>query len=187
MGNVLSLHVDVLPVIAARLGLSVEQITGFADCFARLLTGRITAEEFWAALNRRFGTDVRENLWVSLFHPANDRRVERLILRLKAAGHTVVCGTNTIDEHYRYHLEHGEYAVFDRVYASHLMKSAKPSPDFFHHILKAEGWRAGEACFIDDNAENVAAARDLGIRSHLYQSSEALRDWLAAERIFEAS
>jgi len=188
MGNVLSRNVEVLPAIARRLGLTVEQILGFAgESLAGLLTGRATAEEFWRALNRHFGTDVREDLWLTLFHPANDRRIERLILRLKAAGYAVVCGTNTIAGHYRHHLEHGEYAVFERVYASHRIGAAKPAPEFFLHILKAEGWQAREVFFIDDSAEHVAAAGELGIRSHHYRRFGTLREWLAAERVFAAS
>ncbi len=140
MGNVLSLDVDVLPCMAARLGMTIERITDYAgDDFGDLLVGAKTAEEFWRDFNRHFGTDVREDLLITCFHPATDPRMERLILDLKAAGHRVVCGTNAFEKHYRYHLERGEYAVFDRVYASNLMGIAKPSPDFFQHILDAGG------------------------------------------------
>jgi phosphoglycolate phosphatase-like HAD superfamily hydrolase len=129
MGNVLSLEVDVLPCMAARLGMSIGQITDYAGVdFDELLVGAKTAEEFWQGFNRYFGTDVREDLLITCFHPVNDERVRRLILELKAAGHRVVCGTNAFEKHYRYHLERGEYAVFDHVYASNLLGIAKPSP-----------------------------------------------------------
>ena len=184
MGNVLSLDVDVLPPIAAKLGMTVEQIVGFAgDDFDELLTGAITAEELWEAFNEHFGTNVREDLLITLFHPVTDQRVARLILDLKAAGQRVVCGTNCFEKHYLYHLERGEYAVFDKIYASHLMKVAKPSPAFWAHILEQEGWQARETFFIDDGAANVVAARDLGIHSLLYESFEQLREWLAEKRV----
>jgi len=185
MGNVLSLDVDVLPPIAARLGLTIEQITDYAgDDFGELLVGAKTAEVFWQGFNRHFGMDVREDLLITCFHPSNDARMERLILDLKAAGHRVVCGTNAFEKHYRYHLEHGEYAVFDRVYASNLMGVAKPSPEFFRHILEQEGWQAGDSFFVDDRAVNVEAARELGMRAFLYEYGSpaafpALRAWLA--------
>jgi hypothetical protein len=108
MGNVLSLDVDVMPCMAARLSMTVEQVRGYAgEDFRRLLIGAETAEEFWQGFNRHFGTDVKEDLLITCFHPVNDARMERLIFDLKAAGHRVVCGTNALEKHYRYHLEHG--------------------------------------------------------------------------------
>jgi len=186
MGNVLSLGVDVVPRVAERLGMTVEQLVGYGrHDFEALMTGGMTAEEFWEGFNRHFGTDVREDLLTVFFHPVTDKRVERLILDLKAAGHRVVCGSNTFERHYRYHLEHGEYAVFDKVYASHLMKVAKPSPAFYEHILEHEGWRPCDTFFIDDRASNVAPARELGIHSLLYESYEGLKAWLAAEAVLQ--
>jgi FMN phosphatase YigB (HAD superfamily) len=185
MGNVLSLDVDVLPCMAAKLGMTVGQITGYAgDDFDDLLVGAKTAEEFWGGFNRHFGTDVREDLLITCFHPSNDVRMEQLILDLKAGGHRVVCGTNAFETHYRYHLARGQYAVFDRVYASNLLGIAKPSPAFFRHILDREGWPAGETFFIDDRAANVAAAGDLGMQPFLYDVASpaafaALLGWLA--------
>jgi glucose-1-phosphatase len=185
MGNVLSLDVDVLPCTASKLGMTSQQITDYAaGDFGDLLVGGKTAEEFWQGFNRHFGTDVREDLLITCFHPANDAGMERLILDLKAAGHRVVCGTNAFEKHYRYHLEHGEYAVFDRVYASNLMGIAKPSPQFFRHILEQEGWQAGATYFVDDRAANVEAAREMGMRAFQYaygsrEAIPALRAWLA--------
>jgi len=187
MGNVLSRDVDVLPCMAARLGMPIPAITEYAgDDFDDLLVGAKTAGEFWEGFNRHFGTDVREDLLITCFHPVTDGRMERLILDLRAAGHRVVCGTNAFESHYRYHLEHGEYAVFDRVYASNRMGIAKPSPAFFRHILEQEGWQARDTFFVDDRAANVEAARDLGMRPFLYDHGSpsgfaALRAWLAGE------
>jgi FMN phosphatase YigB (HAD superfamily) len=106
-----------------------------------------------------------------------------LILDLKGAGHRVVCGSNTFERHYLYHLERGEYAVFDRVYASHLIKVAKPSPAFYRHILEAEGWAAAETYFVDDREANVASARGLGIHALLYESFAGLEAWLAGRKL----
>jgi HAD superfamily hydrolase (TIGR01509 family) len=191
MGNVLSLDVDVVPCMCARLGMTSQQITEYArEDFADLLVGAKTAEEFWQGFNRHFGTDVREDLLITCFHPATDPRMERLILDVKAAGHRVVCGTNAFEKHYRYHLERGEYAVFDHVYASNLLGIAKPSPAFFRHILEQEGWQAGDTFFIDDRAANVAAARDLDMRPFLYESPRefpALLAWLADAKALPAA
>ena len=185
MGNVLSLDVDVLPCMAARLGMPIGRIVDFGgDDFGDLLVGAKTAEDFWRDFNRHFGMDVREDLMITCFHPRTDPGMERLILDLKAAGHRVVCGTNAFEKHYRYHLERGEYAVFDRVYASNLLGIAKPSPAFFRHILDQEGWQAGDTFFVDDRVANVEAARELGMHAFMYDHESpaavaALRAWLA--------
>lgn len=183
MGNVLSLDVDVLPCMAARLGMPIREIADYARRdFDVLLVGATTAGEFWDRFNRHFGTDVREDLLITCFHPHSDPRMERLILDLKTGGHRVVCGTNAFETHYRYHLERGEYAVFDRVYTSNLLGIAKPSPEFFRRILAEEGWRVEDTLFVDDRIENVAAARELGMRAFLYESRDSLaelRAWLA--------
>jgi glucose-1-phosphatase len=182
MGGVLSLGVDVVPPIARKLGIPADRLLDFSgDDFHALSIGAMTAEEYWKAFNAQFGTDVREDLLIGLFHPVLDERVKRLILGLKAAGHRVVCGTNTFEKHYLYHLEHGDYSVFDRVYASHIIGIAKPDPAFFRHILEREEWPAGDAFFIDDNAANIAAAAKLGLNAHHYLAFEPLAAWLAGK------
>jgi putative hydrolase of the HAD superfamily len=123
--------------------------------------------------------DVREDLLITRFHPETDTRVEQLIIDLKAAGHRVVCGTNTFEKHYRHHLERGGYEVFDAVYASHIIGLAKSSEAFFQHILQQEGWRARDVFFIDDTADNVAAAAGMGMHAFLYESFPPLPAWLA--------
>ena len=122
---------------------------------------------------------MREDLLITLFHPVLDERVKQLILDLKAAGHRVVCGTNAFERHYEYHVEHGEYAVFDRVHPSHLMGVAKPSAAFYEHVLQREGWSARGTFFIDDGEANVATAGAMGIRSFHYTSFPLLQRWLA--------
>jgi len=66
-------------------------------------------------------------------------------------------------------MEGGDYRVFHRVYASHLMGVAKPDPEFFRRILREESWRPEEVTFVDDMAKNVEAAAGLGIHAILYR------------------
>jgi glucose-1-phosphatase len=182
MGNVLALDVDVLPGIAERTGISIPEIERYSgDDFPGLLTGVLGTAEYWRGFNRHFGTDVREDLMITLFHPVIDPRMLALIRGLKADGHRVVCGTNAFDTHYRYHVEHGEYEVFDQVYASNVIGIAKPDPAFFEHILAAEAWQAAGTFFVDDRAENIHVAQELGLRAFLYDSFDRFAAWLAVE------
>ncbi len=182
MGNVVSRSVDVVPRIAERLGIGALQLLEFSrPHFEALTTGRESDAEYWRSFNERFGTDQREDLLVTLFQPQVDGRVRQLILDLKAEGHRVVCGTNTIEGHYLRHRSNGDYAAFDRVYPSHLVGAAKPDPAFLGHILREERRGPAEALFVDDDPANVDSARRQGIRSFLYRSFTALTAWLAEQ------
>jgi putative hydrolase of the HAD superfamily len=182
MGNVLSLNVDVIPIIVAELGIDLQDFMDFSgEDFYELSVGKMQPEEYWRAFNRRFDTDVREDLLITRFHPVIDEKVKGLILELKDAGHRVVCGTNTFEKHYQRHLERGDYSVFEKVYASHIMGIAKPSAAFFEYILEKESWPARETLFIDDLLPNVKAASGVGITGIHYVSFETLKEKLREE------
>ena len=77
------------------------------------------------------------------FRPENDERMASLVLEIRDCGHRVVCGTNTLDSHYRLLRDRGDFRIFDAVYASHLMGCAKPEAEFYRFILSAEDARPG--------------------------------------------
>ncbi|MFE2327585.1 HAD family hydrolase [Streptomyces sp. NPDC059385] len=53
--------------------------------------------------------------------------------------------------------------------------SAKPEPAAYRWCVRALGLPPGEVLFVDDRAENVRAARELGLRGHLFTSPEELK------------
>jgi epoxide hydrolase-like predicted phosphatase len=61
--------------------------------------------------------------------------------------------------------------AFDLIVVSAEEKVMKPDPEIYRRTLKRLGCEAAESVFIDDFAENVAAARDLGMNViHFNQS-----------------
>jgi len=52
------------------------------------------------------------------------------------------------------------------------LKQTKPGPEIYLHCLKGLGIAPGEALFLDDREENVAAARLLGIHAIHFSSPE---------------
>lgn len=136
--------------------------------------GRINSAEFWRRFSERSGITVQTDWWQWLFHPVMDKGTAAIIAALRAAGNRVVCGTNTIDSHYRNHCERGDYALFDQTYASFLMGVSKPDPAFWRIILAAEGAEAASCVFIDDRQENCDAAAGLGIRAIRFEGAAAL-------------
>ncbi|MDA3958995.1 HAD family phosphatase [Oceanispirochaeta sp.] len=181
MVGVLVRNFDVLPRIASLLGLTQESlIQSIRDDFMPLMEGTLSGREFWTRFSQKSGIALPEqgNLLIDLYSPSLDGDTGNLIRRLKGYC-PVVCGTNTMREHYDYHLEKGDYRVFDSVYASHLMGVAKPKSAFYQWILDREKVRPEEAVFADDLLENIETARSLGIHSFLYTEADAFEDDLA--------
>ncbi|MDR0657210.1 MAG: HAD family phosphatase [Treponema sp.] len=185
MGGVMVRDFNIFPELLPFLGFTVNS---FAEIDKRLSgellrhsRGEISEEEFWklyTAITGRTLPPHDEALLGKFFHPKIDEPTAELVGELKAAGMRVVAGTNVIDAHYRIHHTLGQYAVFDKVYASHLMGIAKPDPAFYEYILKAEGIQAADAFFTDDMAGNVSAASGAGLNAFVYTGAAALRERL---------
>lgn len=63
-----------------------------------------------------------------------------------------------------YSISDFERQFFHKAYFSHLVNKRKPEPDIFEFVLKDAGIDPTETLFIDDNADNVAAASQWGIK-----------------------
>jgi len=77
-----------------------------------------------------------------------------------------------------------EAALFDRfrgIIVSGEEKMVKPDPRIFALALERFGITAGEALFVDDRADNVAAAEAAGMRAHLFVDEPPLRARLVNE------
>jgi epoxide hydrolase-like predicted phosphatase len=64
---------------------------------------------------------------------------------------------------------------FDEIVISSRLGMIKPNPDIFNYTLIRLKVDSHEAIFIDDRLSNVAAARQLGIKSILYDSMAQLQ------------
>ncbi|GGF52701.1 haloacid dehalogenase [Marmoricola endophyticus] len=74
----------------------------------------------------------------------------------------------------------------DGVFYSCAVGAAKPDPVFFERVADALGEDPGDLLFVDDMAENVAAARAVGLHAeqwHFTDGVEALRVTLAEHGI----
>ena len=104
---------------------------------------------------------------------AADERVMDAIARLRGQG--IVCGLATSQERYR--AEYMRTAMrfagrFDRLFFSCELGCQKPDHAYYQHITRALGLPAGEILFWDDNAANVAAARECGWQAEVYDTYE---------------
>ncbi len=69
-------------------------------------------------------------------------------------------------------------ALAEGVISSHEVGHRKPDKEIFRLALLRAGAEAGQALFIDDKFENVAAARELGINAHQYAGLPGLVGFL---------
>ena len=175
MGGVLCCDFNDIPIISDYLEITEENFFIYAgENFRKLLDGKINSNEFWARFSLRYGKKVKEELFDKFFNPGTIQETKDIIKQLKSVSR-VVCGTNTIDSHYYYLLNQGNYDIFDEVYASNLIGISKPDPDFYWHILNKEGIKPEDTVFVDDTEENVLSAREIGINSILFINSDSLR------------
>ena len=89
-----------------------------------------------------------------------------LLYRLKANGHTLFCLSNM----HVASIEHLERAytfweVFEGVVVSCRLQLCKPEPAIYSYLLETYGLKANETVFIDDTAENLTAAAELGLHA----------------------
>ncbi|MGX5688761.1 HAD family hydrolase [Arcticibacter tournemirensis] len=119
--------------------------------------------------------------WEEMLAGAIDGTVE-IFKRLKDSGkYKIYALSNWSAETYPIAVKRFEFLNwFDGVVVSGAEKLRKPFPEFYQLLLDRYNLKAEEALFIDDNLRNVEAARDLGIESIHFQSSEQLEKELAS-------
>lgn len=101
-----------------------------------------------------------------------------LMDRVDQAGLRQVIATN--NEHRRSSFIENEMGFSDkieRLFSSGRMKVAKPDQAYFKHVEKELGLEPEQILFVDDYAENIEAAADLGW--HVHHFSENGHDELA--------
>ena len=68
--------------------------------------------------------------------------------------------------------------LFEKVYLSYEMGLMKPDPAIYLRVLEESGLLAEETLFLDDNADNIKAASNLGIETILVQKPVTILDYL---------
>jgi glucose-1-phosphatase len=66
---------------------------------------------------------------------------------------------------------------FHKTYYSHLMGKRKPEPEIFLQVLEENGLNAAETLFLDDNSDNVAGARAVGMQAVFVNTPDFILDY----------
>jgi FMN phosphatase YigB (HAD superfamily) len=157
--------------------------------FLELEVGRVDPAAFAAALRLKTGLDFDDGqafeAWNALLGPYRRSSlsfVEQLggILPVYLYSNTNIIHYERFQQTIRETTDYPSLdALFRRAYYSHEMGMRKPHPEGYLHILRENGLEAGTTLFVDDNADNIAGAADVGLMTHHLQPEERIESVLA--------
>ena len=149
------------------------------DLFYRIELGEISTHDFCEEVRQMTATNADDEAiieaWNVLLTPVTENRLQRL-RELREKGVRLFLLSNTNDMHWQY-CGHQLNGCFERVFLSYEMRLAKPDTAIFAEVLRQADIDAHDTLFIDDNADNIAAAASLGIQTFHNQNID---DWTLA-------
>jgi len=189
MGNVI-IDIDFKRVLGVWSNLSgtplavlTERFT-MGEAFQQHERGEISDQEFATRTCDELGIALSFEQfsagWQSIFVALRPDTIA-IMQSLREQGHRVVVLSNTNNlhlEHWPTHYPEVAQSA-DTVYLSQEMGVRKPEADIFHRVLEKEGFRADQAVFFDDIAENIAAAEALGIKGVVVKDHKTIPEFFS--------
>lgn len=105
--------------------------------------------------------------WYEYFDQFDE--MEKYIKKLKKCGYHIYLLSNCSLQFYDYYQDKSIFQYFDGYYISAEYQLLKPSPEIFEDFLRRFHLRAEECLFIDDMAQNVEGARNVGLSGLIYR------------------
>ena len=168
-----------------RLGLQdweAEQIVFSSEMGTAAQQGALAEDELWAWIGRHLQLEeeqlaqFRQDFWAG---DVLDEALVNLIRRLRPNYQTAIISNATNDLRRLLETEHVIVDAFDLVVCSAEEKVMKPESEIYRRTLVRLGRKPQETVFIDDNKENVSAARNLGMWAIHYREGLDIEDELA--------
>jgi putative hydrolase of the HAD superfamily len=183
--------VDPMVYAEGMIELGCKDIAGLHEQFlreqvySRFEKGEISPEEFRELLRSRFENHVTDaqldhtwNLMLGEVPPYHVKFLEEIKSNYRTF---LLSNTNKIHyDHYQAEFckDYQYYSLddlFEKAYYSFHLRLYKPDPAIFEFVLKDSGLIAKETLFIDDNRENVEAAKRIGLQGiHLAQGMDVM-------------
>lgn len=99
-----------------------------------------------------------------------------LLWELKRAGYRLFGLTNWAAETFPFvYYTYDFFQIFEDIVVSGREGVIKPEPEIFQLCLQRNQIAASDSVFVDDNIDNIGAARSLGIHSIQFENPEQLR------------
>jgi len=154
------------------------------ELFEKLETGKLTEEEFYAAIKKRTKTNITDKeiagAWNALIL---DFRTESLdFLEWLAPRYHLYLLSNTNEIHLKYfqqvfRKQTGKPLLdvyFIKAWYSHKLGLRKPGAAIFEFVLDQENITAAETLFIDDTLINIETAQNMGFKTHHLKPGERI-------------
>jgi putative hydrolase of the HAD superfamily len=182
-GNVVAFfdHERALRHLVRHTDRTAEELLQFVyqdDLAYRYERGQVTTAELFRLSQERGGLRCTLDEFVfafcDIFWP--NPPMADLIPRLKRSGYRLVLASNTNEAHYAHYRKAFRelLAHFDAISVSHEAGARKPDADFFEYTHRLTGSDKAECVFVDDLADNVAAARAFGWQAIHYTGYDQL-------------
>jgi epoxide hydrolase-like predicted phosphatase len=159
--------------------------------FLRFETGKIQETEFLKILHQHLNRDVTDQQILEAWYAIlGDLPAERwTILTEVKKTYRIFLLSNTNSLHVSYYSrklekqygKNGFERLFEKVYYSHQLGMRKPDRNIFKYVLQDSRLVPHETFFIDDNPENITAAREFGIIAYHLAAPATLTDIFAKE------
>ncbi len=144
------------------------------DIFLQYEKGNISEKEFVSTL-QSLGTDTTTqqiiDAWNAMLIGFKAPRFEMLERLGKKYALYVLSNTNQThidwvneDLKKNHNIEQYEQRFFTKVYYSHEIHLRKPDVEIYEYVLQDAHLKAAETLFVDDNFDNIQAAKSIGIQ-----------------------
>lgn len=161
-----------LVALAGSRGVTVSE-TLARDAYRRASRGLLGAPELWQALGVP-GTEAGELDEELLAGRTLSPGAREFLASMRAGGISVGCITNDVAAwSVRSRMHHGLDAGVAPWIVSAEVGVRKPGKEIYQAFLSASGCAAASCLFVDDQVENLDAARDLGFRTAWFASPAA--------------
>ena len=176
-GEVLSypMRPGAISLMASQLGTLETELTQAYWRHRREYDLGMPLREYWTSVTHDLGVLLDEGLLNALVaidvDAWTDYRDEMWTLAATFRGNGGKLGmlSNGVPEIVaRIRADHDLSSLFDAVVISYEVQLAKPEPEIYRIALDRLGVPAFDALFVDDRAENVEAARELGLQTLLF-------------------
>ena len=142
--------------------------------------GKIGSEKFWQSFIDLSGISKNhEELEKSSISYINEiPGVADIIKALKQKYKTAVLSNNVESWIAKFKQMFDTESMFDIVISSHEVGMAKPHKEFFDYCLEKLNLNAGDCVFIDDQNNNIDAAKSYGFNTIKFENAEQLKSEL---------
>lgn len=145
-----------------------------SDLFNWLEKGLISPEKFHTDLKTHFNNDVSsamiDDAWNAMLLDFPKKRIE-LIQELKSKYRLFLLSNTNIIHYRKYNNDlinrfgFGLSSLFEKAYYSFDLGMRKPDMEIFEYVIKDSNLKPIETLFIDDSAENIDTANQLGLKT----------------------